>query len=382
MKIYLRRLIYCWILAASFIECRENFVPDFVSGIDDYLVIEGYINIGVKKKTQINLSRVMPIGNTQLKPENNSIVRIEDELGTTYALTQIEDGRYQSDSLSLTTDLKYRLLITTSNGVEYASALTQVYSSPVIDSLTWSLEDEEAKIYVNTHFTTEEDKFLKWDFTKTWEYHADYKANFKYVEGSLVPRATNEINDLFFCWRQYNSTDLNLWPGNSMDNESVRYPILSINPYSEEASVRFSLLVEQRSLSKAEFDFLQIMNRNSTITGSLFDPLPSEIDGNVICLSNPKIKAIGYIGAYTSHFMRLFILADELNVESNSKCIEEIVYPPQFNSEFGTGRLLPISCIFDVSPTFELTPITATGAATNCMDCKLKGGSSIRPSFW
>src|SRR5688572_18921276 len=96
-------------------ECREPFLPDFETGKNDYLVVEGFIHVGEKAVTNITLSRVTPLLGKNPVFENNALLFIEAKDGTQYELQGVGNGKFSSDSLTLDPTMDFRLLIITGN---------------------------------------------------------------------------------------------------------------------------------------------------------------------------------------------------------------------------------------------------------------------------
>jgi hypothetical protein len=361
-------------LLAFSTSCREPFIPNFKTGINDYLVVEGFINIGVKSVTSITLSRVGSLSSSRPISENGATVVIESANGFHFPLYEIENGKYVSDSLDLDPLIKYRMLITSHNGNQYSSSFSEPKISPVIDSLTWRWEADGINVYVNSHDSENNTQYYKWDYQETWEINSDYVSRYTYENGMLNVRNVIEKDNMFYCWKYASAKDLHFASTTQLESDWVQYQIVSLPHYSDRTSVRYSILVEQRALSKEEFDYLQIIQKNSSVTGSLFDPLPGEIKGNLKSISNPDEPVIGYIGAYSQQTKRLFIRASELNADPNPKC-ETILVVKDFNDSFygSEGFYTPITII---------NLDSSNGAAKYCMDCRLRGGDPKEPDFW
>lgn len=353
--------------------CREPFTPDFETGTNDYLVVEGFINVGIKGVTTIKLSRVAPLLTSKRVSEKSASINIENEAGSKFPLHEVSNGIYLSDSLNLNQTNKYKLLITTHNGKQYKSALVQPKITPVIDSINWRLEDGSINFYVNTHDDTKNTQYYKWNYQETWEINSDYVSRYTYVNGQLEIRNVIEKDNMFYCWRYNTSEDLQISSTSQFDVDAISYRIVNLPYFSEQTSVKYSILVEQRTLTKEEFDYLQIIQKNSSVTGSLFDPLPGEIRGNIESFDDADEPVIGYIGAYTKQAKRIFVTAAQLNTNPTAKCEPVTVEMDDLNKFFGSeGAYTPINMVNELS----------TGAAKYCMDCRLRGGNPIEPDFW
>ena len=71
------------------------------------------------------------------------------------------------------------------------------------------------------------------------------------------------------------------------------------------------------------------MKKNTSGTGGLFAPQPSEVRGNMTSLLNPDENVIGYVNVVTKTSKRLFIPEMELGIYDRMSCINEMTY---FNS--------------------------------------------------
>jgi hypothetical protein len=343
-------------------------MPDFETGKNDYLVIEGFINVGQKAVTSITLSRVAPLLGESQVFEGDATLFIERKDGTLYPLHGNGNGIFKSDSLNLDPTMDYRLLITTKNNNQYASEFATPKITPAIDSIYWRSEVDGVHMYVASHDDESNTTYYKWDYEEAWEYHSSYKSNYVYNNGALLPRGDPLMFKLYKCWRSALLKDLRFASTQGLDADAINYPLSSFGQYSEQTSVRYSILVKQRALTKGEFDYLQLIQKNSTITGSLFDPMPSEIRGNIQSLGNTGEQVIGFIGAYTSSTMRLFVTAAEFGFDPPAKCETVLVKAEEYAAVYGDGSFIPI----------DLT----MGAPIYCMDCKLRGGTSTEPDFW
>jgi Domain of unknown function (DUF4249) len=350
--------------------CREPFTPDFATGVNDFLVIEGYIHVGQKAVTTISLSRVAPLLSHSQLAEKDASIQIEDKDGYLFPLFEKNDGLYKSDSLDLDILSEYRLLVTTEGGHAYASDFTKVKIAPAIDSLHWRWESEGITIYVNSHDEAQNTHYYKWDYTETWEVNADYRSQVEYKNDRLEYRNVLEALQMYRCWRSQQSEKLQFATTTQFETDHIQYPVVTFPHYSERTAVRYSILVEQRALSKEEFDYLDIIQKNSTVTGSLFDPMPSEIRGNIKSLHKPEETVIGFIGAYTLETLRLFVTSAEFNTGPSAKCESSLVKLEDYSAAFGAGGLY--------------TPIDSAGRAAPkyCMDCRIRVGPSVKPDFW
>ena len=180
--------------------------------------------------------------------------------------------------------------------------------------------------------------------------------------------------DVSVCWKYNESRTILLANSTQLQDDIVyRFPLIRINKGDEKLAVRYSIMVKQYAMDKEAYNFYELMQKNTEGIGSIFAPLPSEIRGNIHCVTDPNEYVLGYITASTVEKQRIFIRSQWTYRED---CPEETV-PKDFDSVlelFGSGYLIPYA---DVSfpPSFK-------GALPYCVDCTKRGGSTIRPSYW
>ncbi|GEO10003.1 DUF4249 domain-containing protein [Segetibacter aerophilus] len=369
-------VIWVVIIAIVWVGCKERFDPKIPSSQSNYLVVEGFIN--ARGFTTIKLSRTVAIkDSSKVKPELNAIVTIKGEDNSTFNVRATGKGSYVSDSLILKPAQKYRLQIKTTTG-EYLSEYVAVKQTPLIDSISWKYKNSDVEISVNTHDQQNNTRYYKWDYEETWEIHSAYMTYYEYKNGAVTPRQSfDEILKLFYCWRNESSQRIIIGSSAQLANDVISSaPLISIPMHAERFSVRYSILVRQYSLDRKGYDFFSMMKSNTESLGSIFDPLPSEVTGNISCVSNPNEKVIGYIPASTVNEKRIFIS----NVPSRFTLDCQPTYVANnrdsFRVYYDMGGLLPYQA--------EGTPGPIKGyysAYPDCVDCTLRG-TNVKPSFW
>ena len=67
------------------------------------------------------------------------------------------------------------------------------------------------------------------------------------------------------------------------------------------------IAIRQSSLTKEAFQFFDLLKNQLSIQGSIFDPPPATIRGNMINLDDPDVAVIGYFRASDVQADTLFI---------------------------------------------------------------------------
>lgn len=369
-------LFVCIIVTAGF-ACREPYNPTIISSADAYLVVEGVLNAGAGPST-VRLSRSFKLDdNAQLRGEKNAQVMVEGKDNITRQLTMSGDGFYSSPNLNLTLGGEYRLRIITANGKEYLSDYVIAKKTPPIDSLGFKQDENGVEVYVNTHDESNNTRYYRWDYDETWEIRTYYYSNYKYVNGVVVPRGSGD--DVSICWKYGSSTRIILGSTARLQSDIVfRAPLTFIGNGSEKLDVRYSMLLRQYALDKQGYEFYEMMKKNTEDIGTVFDPQPSEVKGNMKCVSNPGELVIGYVSAAMIEEKRFFISANELDRWRFEQDCPKSDIPDHADSirEAYAGGGSIFSQIFPNGiARYEVAPIS-------CVECPARGGSLIRPSYW
>jgi hypothetical protein len=359
--------------------CVDKFEPNVISAPERYLVVDGFINLnGV---TTIRLSRTQSLTATAAPPpETQATAAIRDEAGTAYALTEQQPGVYTSTALTLPAAHRYQLSLRTAAGREYLSDLVEGRQTPAIDSVTWDVEARGVQIYVNSHDASNNTRYYRWDYTETWEFHSAYNSSLEYVNGAMQLRTENIYN----CWGTANSTDIKLSSTVRLSQDVVsRFPLTLLPANSMKLGHRYSILVRQYAQTAEEHAYWELLQKNTENIGTLFDPLPSQLTGNVHSLSDVDEPVIGYVGAATAVEQRLFIVSTQLPRTRFATGYETCSAPDTIlmkdvATHFSNPALLPVYPIY-----FPMSNMLLgyAGSSASCLDCRLRG-TNQKPSFW
>lgn len=351
--------------------CKRTYLPPPTVARYNYLVIDGFIH-GGNDTTQISLSRTIPLNDTILhRPETGAEMVIEGEDNTSYRLKEHGAGLYSGGTFGLISGVRYRLHIHTAGGSEYLSDYTTMNISPAIDSVTWLKTNDGVSIQVNTRNSADASRYYRWDFVETFNFHSAYQSSLEYVNGTIIGRA--DYQKLYSCWHTDTSTNILTGSTNTLsDNIVYHQPIEFIEDTSWKISVKYSILVNQQSIDKPTFDFLQLVKKNTEQLGGFYDIQPSEITGNVHCVNNPGEIVIGYVFASTVTSKRIFISADEVHNEFRHTGCEIWVA-----GQFDWGYIVQGIYI----PIYQDMVHGLFISTRECADCRVHG-TSTKPDYW
>ena len=373
MKYYLLNLGF-FVLLLFLDSCIEPFSPPEVNSPDTYLVVDGFLNVG-QDTSIIALSRTQNTNETIIPViEGGAKITVESEAGETYNFSEGSSGKYFLPPGIYNQSGKYRLRIKTSGGQEYLSEYVAVSKTPPIDSIGYKFDPGRAAMvfYVNAHDPQNQTKFYRWKFEETWEYRSAYFSGLEIVDKELVSRRNN-IN---VCWRTTTSKNILLGSTVKLSSDIIKdLPLNIVAISTNKLYLKYSILIKQYGLSQEAFEYWTDLSKTTQGTGTLFDPQPSQITGNIRSTTNSQDLVFGYFSASTEEKKRIVISP---GLGSFPRCM-----PPD---------TLPIECSprnQDCAYTTAALLLSSYGrrsdsvlvAPPSCADCRLQGGTTTRPSY-
>jgi len=366
--------------------CKDKYNPNIEYPNTGYLVVEGFINSG-QGATSIRLSRTVKVSDgNAIKYEDGALVRVEGEDNSAVVLAALGNGMYTINQLSLNGTRKYRLYIRTSNGKEYRSEFSSIIRTPNIDSVSWTREQSGAQIHINTHDPNNKTWYYTWSYEETWEYRSFYYPSLKYVNlpriglnvAYIYPNGSLDTTK-FRCWTTHASTDILLGSSKKLSSDVIHLPLIQIEEGSIKFSFLYSVIVTQRGCSERGYDFLQRMKKNTEQVGSIFDAQPSELNSNIRNISDPNEIVIGFIDVADGWEKRIFISANDVrNWHYNVPCDPITIdnNPDSIAAHSDHDPIVPS----EFTPSGSIKNFAA--AYPVCIDCRLRGGKTVKPSFW
>jgi hypothetical protein len=380
------------IVTAATVGCKKPYIPPVIAATTTYLVVEGVINTG-PDSTIINLSRTVNLTSTITKnPQAHATVTVENDQNGSFPLTEITPGKYVSPGLNLDNTRKYRLRIKTPDNNQYLSDFVPVKITPPIDSIGFNIAGSNLQIYANAHDPNNTTRYYRWDYTETWEFHADYDSGFVTNGTAIVDRTPAQ--GIYYCYTGDASTSIGIGSTAALTQDVVyQAPITLIPSTSEKIELKYSILLRQYALTSDAYSFWQNIKKNTEELGSIFDSQPSTGIGNIHNINNPAELVVGYISASTIQTKRVFISNSQLprtwittypyNCQLDSLLFRRA---PNNINEVAT-ELIPLrSVVIPVYPIFlpgnmSSNPDGYMGSTSACVDCTIRGTTKI-PSFW
>ena len=328
MNIKYRSILVLLFLSSLLFSCIEEFrlTQTDESDFTPNMVIEGHILSG--DLSIVYVTQTVPTGTIE-RPEAviNALVTIIGENGyeTEKAEFDIENDRYVIPTYNLPRDTKYALKIEV-DGQVYQSEFQEIQKTNQIDEVYYKETENEVDIYISSYGQKSNSPYYMWTYEEDWEIHP-YIDVTKEVRGfwqynktfypELEEAKKNSENPYYNCWGKNYSSMIHIYDTNKLSENSVKgHKLLSIPIDDNRISYLYSILVKQAGLDENGYKYYHTLKRYTEESSGLFTPMPTEVKGNVSCITNPQTKVIGYVIASQISTKRIFIDTNDLNKEA------------------------------------------------------------------
>jgi len=362
--------------------CVDPYRPPEIEAPNRYLVVDGFLNGGAASST-IKLSRTQKLATTTAPlAETKATIRVEGSTGEAYSFVESTAGTYTLSTATLPIGKVYRVRIKTAGGSEYLSDPITIKQTPRIDSISSAVKNDGLQVYVNTHDATNKTRYYRWEYEDTYEIRTPYSSPYDFVNGRVVNRTSPPVNN---CWRTQQSTAILLGTSARLTQDVLRQaPLLFIPGSSPKLWIKYSLLVKQYAQSQEAYAYWENLQKITEQAGGLFDPLPSEVGGNIHSLTNPAEPVLGFVDGYTTEQVRVFIerplqLSFSLLRTGYADCKLDTIPTPGAPPQPLSASLGPGGGYVAIEQIPQTSTYLAT--STHCADCR-DVGTTTRPSFW
>ncbi|MBO6168949.1 MAG: DUF4249 family protein [Bacteroidales bacterium] len=382
-------LIYLVSLLTLVSGCIYPFSVEHGEGEFSDIVVSGNILIG--ETTRITLGYVYPVGTPPSEMRRQyptGTLTVESDSGLSWKGSYQYRGLYTFDTSEAPAEGSYRLRITLDDGTEYLSEWSAVCSAPQISNLRAMQAADVVQVVMDIKGGEGQWSF-RWDYTQTWEYHADFRPDLMFIPGlpekdredpSKIYRLPEADEDYYYCWSSAASVEPGLASAEGQSiNEIHNAEVITIPCTDVRISHLYCIDVTASSLSATGRAWQQHLKDVSNDTGSLFSPTPSDMEGNIKCTTDPSLTAIGYIDAVCRTQSRLFIGPQFYRRGYNPD--DWIFIPdPDEDGFYNFDNLFinnsPVRCNGTPSKT------NVYWGPKRCTDCRASGGSKAKPDWW
>jgi len=415
----MKNTLYFTLLMFVLAGCIERYDAK-IDKNESILVVEGIITGGT---TQIKLSKSVGLNVPSFEDlitVDHASVYVDCDDGTrSFVAYSSGNGVYQISTGELNVDAKYRLVINVNDAVYQSDFVSPTITSPV--NVSFTSDDKDILVCVTTLGNDDQIGYYLWSIQENWEIHSYVQgpyvlfriatnfsggiyspisqakmeeevanlisAGWEIIEigtdsrGRLTGyvRVVNNLyspNNKYYCWGTDSSKIFITGTTDKLiDNDIREKKIFSFPRTDDRTSVLYRVQVTQNRIHKEAYDYYTNVLKNMKQTGSIFAPIPSEITGNIKCISNPDIPVIGYVDVSTTSMEDIQYLDNKfwdpsLRSSRCTHCLNEITPPLNFvMSRLGSGWV-----IYTFMPALYILEY--------CVDCTKIGGKKIKPENW
>lgn len=264
---------------------------------------------------RVNITRTNPF-ETQVAPApvSGAVLTLEDGQSRQYPFVEIEPGVYQlADTLfKAEAGERYALEVRLADGQAYRSewGLTPKRVKP--DSAYAGRVERERKtqleLYIDVPIPADPTGvFLRWEVTRVWRRTSvDLATVFQDYFRFRAPKVC-------YMTEAPNPNDLQLFGSKRQGDFSLRRQAILNLPLDEKFFERNVFQVLQYRITEEAFNYWNDIKRVNNPEGTIFDPPPATVRGNIYSKQDPQVRILGFFEVaavdtvYTSVTSSLFL---------------------------------------------------------------------------
>ncbi|BDD12822.1 hypothetical protein FUAX_52540 (plasmid) [Fulvitalea axinellae] len=366
--------IHIAFLMSMISSCVEKFDVDLGES-EPRLVVNGIIS-DQPGETYVSLLNTQPYvtGDYYVPPipVEGATVRVLDTGGDVeFELFDVSGrGKYVgiTDEIKGNSGVGYVLEVILKNGETYRSDLVTIPEKvPTLDNVDAELKEYKEynerisdfsivyKVDLLVDFSSKERVYLQWDVEGTTEIYSLENPDAPYPESTPI----------CYIRRDPSGEKQFLAKSSAASEKSVRIPAIKNIRYSSDFRWGYGFKVKQYSIEAGAYEYLRKTKLLMESSGSLFDPFPSSITGNIYSIvGEEKRRTLGYFIARKGGAVNYLVTnANKLGKRITTSCEDLIIAREIQKTEGGGG------------PPIEIPP--------SCFDClRFDGATTKRPDYW
>ncbi len=379
--------------------CVEPF--EYESEDFEKLIIINAVITDEVKQQEVYITNTTPIDEHYVSPETNATVIVKDDSQNEYTFTEVEPGKYMSQSsFGALEGNKYSLHVQTSNGRKYFSKEVSLVSGkkPVDINPIRRVNDEGVigvDILVNSYDEANTSKYYRYEYEETYKIIAQNWSPYDIVSSGLgcgepftfVVKQTEQQTcyNTLYSKEIIQTNTINLIE-DRVGDFSVRFVPMT-NPIIKH---RYSILVKQYVQSRDAYAYYEKINE-SIKQGNVFSQVQTGfVHGNMFSESNPNENVIGYFEASSVVSNRVFFNFEDVFPDEDEPDEECNIFAPPILEVDTRGNISCVLTYYIEELNFKfvyenLTPQPGEGpyfmTIPRCGDCRELGNAEV-PNFW
>ncbi len=353
-KIYKVKYLPLVLLACAIIIGLYSCIDEIGLNVDTEqrsVVVNGFVTDSLGDyRVQLSESSVIGIGNDNiLTPINNATVQIMDTDGgsRSYTASVDEEGVYILSDFEAVEGKAYFIDIILADGRHYRSQPQTLRGNSTIESVAFDVEESTfrnnaGELVTENRITAK----ISSDITGTdvppylrWRVEGEYQIQEAY------PMALNPKK----CYVKVNLdiNDIRILDATEVNGDVLFEQEIAETEYDFRFGEQFCFHIYQFSISQEEYEYWRTVRELIDIDGSLFDPPPGTVIGNLYNVDDRNDVPVGYFSVASVFLQRAFINTNELEVSVRDKCSGF-----RFNVPFGCMNCLDITNSTTVRPSY------------------------------
>ena len=242
-----------------------------------------------------------------------AIVVISDDAGNSEVLKETYiSGVYKTDPEGIRgiPGRYYKVEIETPDGKQYVSNPELLNAVPQIDTVYYERQQQQEldenniahsyegfQIYFDASDPTDINNYYLSSWAGIHEVHTQ-----PWLFFDIEKRVTAPKDCCATCWKTDRPNYLDTFDDTYSDGSKIlKRPVTFVRIINSNGARHFRgkyhVEVKQLSLTREAFQYWSSIEEQMNATGSIFDPPPSAISGNIISVNDPENTAFGYFGA-------------------------------------------------------------------------------------
>jgi hypothetical protein len=362
--------------------CIEPFDPG-INESQEVMVIDGMIS-DRPGFYEVSVSRSSPYNNPGFRPVDGCVVTVEDGEGNMQFYDMAGPGIYRAwlEAPFLGEGKVYSIMVNTPQGISYRSEYDTLLPCPPVDDLYYlpqtsgGTDPEDVwqgiQFYNDVRGNPSGTRNYRWKAIATWEYHSPYTAQYVRYRGDNIPYVVDSVSTCYLTEtieRVY-AASTRLLTENSIFQNKLHY----VSDQTPRLAERYSLLLEQHSLTDQAFNYWEKIAAQSASGASLYETQPASTRGNIYRVNSPE-KVLGCFYATQIREERIFVDKDELDFRAGA-------YTCRLDTLLNNSSFIYTNYYYLIS----LQPLGPgppwLGGPERCFNCTKQGGDNVRPDYW
>lgn len=324
----LRKYLYL-LLILPMAACIDPYSVEVENG-SQLLTIDGYISTAPGPHS-IKLTRSDTYGSVfegLIRPVTNATVIVRDDLGkVTFLVEDVEDrGVYNTPAnFSASVGRSYTLQIQLLDGKVYTSLPERVESVPEIKNVDLKvikiavegeiLERSGVQLIAEFDDPSDQNNFYYWRNGPSVYVLETRPDLFTIRPPEADDRDPDPKECCIICFKteQVGNESVFIANDDNFNGQKIKVPVSFIEDDGLRFIDTYRTDLKQLSISSEAYRFLRLVKQQVEISGSVFDPPPANIRGNMISLDNPEEVVLGYFIAAGETNKRIYIDGNQLD---------------------------------------------------------------------